>query len=194
MDTSYYQKRLKKVIKLMEKNSCLILMSPPIRLRSQDVYYPYRTSSHLIYLTGILQENIIFVLLSTGEKHIFAEKHSPKKEIWEGKRLSSQEIFEQLRFSAQEGDAHHDHNAFWHKLPFLIQNKNTIYWDYTNEPNDNQKILSLLNDIRKNLRGGCFAPTNLKNACCLLDELRLFKDSLEIKLMKKGCSYFCLRS
>ena len=140
MSITVYQKRFQKTLKLMEEDSCLILISPPGRLRSQDVYYPYRTSSNLIYLTGIFQENIIFVLSSTGEKHIFAEEHNTKKERWEGKYLNSQEIGDLLGFSYQNGDTCHDYNSFWTKLPNLIQNKNTIYWDYASEPEDNQKF------------------------------------------------------
>ena len=77
MDTSFYQKRLAKTLKKMEKDSCLILMSPPPRLRSQDVYYPYRASSNLIYLTGIFQENIIFVFIFNRRKTYFCGKIRP---------------------------------------------------------------------------------------------------------------------
>ena len=125
-------------------------------------------------------------LFSTGEKHIFAEKSDPKKERWEGKRLSASKIAENLSFSSKDGDECHDYHDFWNKLPKLIQNKNTIYWDYNNEPSHHQKILNLLSEMHKNLRGGDFGPTNLKHSSCLLDELRLFKDPAEIELMKKA--------
>ena len=184
MSSFIYQTRFKKVIKAMQEDSCLVLFSPPPRLRNQSIYYPYRTSSDLLYLTGISQENIIFVLCSTGEKHIFVEKHNPQKERWEGRRFTGKYIAEHLQFS--DNDDHHEYKDFWKTLPRLIENKNTLYWSYLNEPETHQKIIHLLNQMQENLRGGSFGPTNLKHSACLLNEIRLFKDSTEIQLMKKA--------
>ena len=186
MSAEIYQKRLHKLITCMEPDSCLILFSPEPSLRNQDVYYPYRSSSDILYLTGIHQQNIIFVLFSDGEKYIFSEKYNPKKERWEGKQLTGEQIAERLGFSEKE--THYMYEEFWEKIPQLIKKKRLLYWNFKNQEKLNQKILHLLNELRRDARGGNFFLDHLVHSASIIDEMRIFKDNFEISLMKKAAA------
>ena len=184
MNSKAHQRRLRNLTERMEVDSCLILFSPRPSVRNQDVHYPYRTSSDLLYLTGIPQENMIFVLFASGEKHIFIEEHDSKKERWEGRRLTGKDISEMLCFSKK--DVCHPYQDFWKKIPELIEGKRLLYWNFSNEAGLNQKFFGLLNRLRKKAYGDHFFLDHLVHSGSIIDEMRLFKDKTEINLMEKA--------
>ncbi len=184
MNPKRYQKRIHNLSKQMEPASCFILFSPKPCLRNQDVYYSYRTSSDILYFTGIDQDNIIFVFFSDGRKLIFSERSNSKRERWEGKCLSGEEIAKKLFFT--ERDSIYAYEDFWEKISAFIQKTRILYLDFNNQGKLNHKILSLVNELRKNARGGNFFLHNLIHSGSITDEMRLFKDKFEIKLMKKA--------
>ncbi len=184
MNSQIYKKRIHKLTKSMESESCLILFSPEPSLRNRDVYYPYRSSSDILYLTGINQKNIIFVLFSDGEKYIFSKKYNSKEERWEGKKLTGKQIAERLDFS--EKDAYHAYEEFWKKIPNMIRMKRLLYWDFNNQEKQNKKILALLNELRRDARGGNFFLNHLIHSASITDGMRIFKDKFEITLMRKS--------
>ena len=62
---------------------------PPHAVHSNDVEYPYRTSSDLIYLTGWTEAETVFVLRCCDGQWIsslFVQPKDTLKEIWEGRR------------------------------------------------------------------------------------------------------------
>ena len=67
----------------------LIIASPPFAVRSNDVGYRYRTSSDLLYLTGWIEPESVFVIRHDGKAWIsslFVQPQDTLKEIWEGRR------------------------------------------------------------------------------------------------------------
>ena len=71
------------------QDDLLVLASPPHAVHSNDVEYPYRTSSDLIYLTGWTEAESVFVMRYENNGWVSALFVQPKdtlKEIWEGRR------------------------------------------------------------------------------------------------------------
>ena len=66
-----------------------MLASPPHAVHSNDVEYPYRTSSDIIYLTGWTEAESVFVLRHEDGRWVsslFVQPKDTLKEIWEGRR------------------------------------------------------------------------------------------------------------
>ena len=57
-----FQARQDRLTSQFRHDDVLILSSPPHAVHSNDVEYPYRTSSDLIYLTGWTEAETVFVL------------------------------------------------------------------------------------------------------------------------------------
>lgn len=72
----------------------LILWSAPVRNYSLDVSYEYRQDSNLYYLTGLLQDDTMLVLMpgnATRKEILFIRDRNPVREHWSGRLLSHEE-------------------------------------------------------------------------------------------------------
>ena len=84
-----YAERQTRLTNQFRQDDVFILASPPHAVHSNDVEYPYRTSSDLIYLTGWTEPESVFVLRYAGEawvSSLFVQPKDTLKEIWEGRR------------------------------------------------------------------------------------------------------------
>ena len=61
-----YAERQTRLTNQFRQNDVFILASPPHAVHSNDVEYPYRTSSDLIYLTGWTEPESVFVVRNVG--------------------------------------------------------------------------------------------------------------------------------
>ena len=90
-----YRQRQEKLLEKLSQNSIVIIPTNPISKRSNDVGYPFRANSYMIYLCdwtypeGIL----VFTHESGGWKStLFVQPPDTKKEIWEGRRIGLDKI------------------------------------------------------------------------------------------------------
>ena len=179
-----YQNRMDQLIKKMENDSILILISATHKVRNQGIRYPYRNSSDLLYLTGINQGNIALVLTSSGQKYIFAEGYDPKRERWDGKQLTPEELADRLFFSKE--DKAFAYSELWNKISEVIIHRKVLYWSFNENSENRTKIFDLLNWLHANARGKKSAPLMIKHSGLLLDEMRLVKEDFEIDLMRQA--------
>ena len=56
-----FQQRQDRLTSQFRNDDVFVLASPPHAVHSNDVEYPYRTSSDLIYLTGCTEAESVFV-------------------------------------------------------------------------------------------------------------------------------------
>ena len=83
--------------RLMEKlgpDAMAIVWSAPTRVYSLDVDYEFRQDSHLLYLTGMTQEETILVLMPgnrTRKEILFTREPNPRREHWNGHILTKEE-------------------------------------------------------------------------------------------------------
>src|SRR5210317_973943 len=84
-----FRERQSRLISQFRKDDVLILASPPFAVHSNDVEYRYRTSSDLLYMTGLTEPETVFVIRHDGKNWIsslFVQPQDTLKEIWEGRR------------------------------------------------------------------------------------------------------------
>ena len=83
--------------RLMEKlgpDAMAIVWSAPTRVYSLDVDYEFRQDSHLLYLTGMTQEETILVLMpgnGTRKEILFTREPNQRREHWNGHILTKEE-------------------------------------------------------------------------------------------------------
>ena len=81
--------RQRRLTDQFRQDDVFILASPPHAVHSNDVEYPYRTSSDLIYLTGWTEPETVFVMRYKNDgwaSALFVQPKDTLKEIWEGRR------------------------------------------------------------------------------------------------------------
>ena len=83
--------------RLMEKlgpDALAIVWSAPTKVYSLDVDYEFRQDSHLLYLTGMTQEETILVLMPGNrarKEFLFVREPNPRREHWNGHILTQEE-------------------------------------------------------------------------------------------------------
>ncbi|HCX65360.1 MAG TPA: Xaa-Pro dipeptidase [Eubacteriaceae bacterium] len=93
MSTAIASKR-KKIYDHLDENTLFILFSGKSPHLSADSYYHYEPNRNFFYLTGISQENTIFVAIKSQKKteeYLFIEKNDPVVAKWTGKKLDKEE-------------------------------------------------------------------------------------------------------
>ena len=94
--------RRAKLMATLGPDAMAIVWSAPTKVYSLDVDYEFRQDSHLLYLTGLTQEETILVLMPgarTRKEILFVREPNPRREHWNGHVLTKEEA------SAQSGIA-----------------------------------------------------------------------------------------
>ena len=87
---SEYIARQERLFAELPESSVLIIPTNDRKIRSNDVSYPYRANSYMLYLCGWEEEEGVFVANNKSgnwETILFVSPRDTKKEIWEGKRI-----------------------------------------------------------------------------------------------------------
>ena len=87
---SEYLNRQKNVLDELPSESVLFIPTNPRAVRSNDVSYPFRASSYILYLCGWTEPDGIFVARKSSgnwKTILFVQPRDTKSEIWEGIRV-----------------------------------------------------------------------------------------------------------
>lgn len=94
-----YQHRRQRVLEHLSERSLLVVFSAEPRLRSGDVFYPYRQNSWMLYLTGAPEPGAVLLLSPRGielegkrvREVLFVPERNPRRELWEGAQMGPTE-------------------------------------------------------------------------------------------------------
>ena len=84
-----YRERQKRLLSQFDVGDLVIISSLPEATRSNDVHYPYRSSSDMLYMCGWTDpEATLMFYHEDGQwiSHIFVQPKDTLMEIWEGRR------------------------------------------------------------------------------------------------------------
>ena len=84
-----YISRQQRLFSQLRPNDLLIITAPHESTRSNDVHYPYRTSSDMLYLCGWEDPEAVFCAFNDDgiwKTTLFVQPKDILKEIWEGRR------------------------------------------------------------------------------------------------------------
>jgi Xaa-Pro aminopeptidase len=83
-----------RVMERLGPDAMLVLWSAPVQRYSLDIEYEYRQDSNLYYLTGLMQDETILVLMPGNQAQrevLFIKERNPALEHWRGRSLSAEE-------------------------------------------------------------------------------------------------------
>jgi len=179
-----YAKRRKQLMRMAGDDAIAILPSAPERIRSRDTHYPYRQDSDLLYLTGFPEPEAVLVLVP-GRKHgeviLFCRDRDPEREGWDGPRFGPEGAVE--AFGLDDAYPITDLDDI---LPGLLEGRSRVYYHFGRDQEFDLKLIGWLNRVRAMVRQGAQPPHEFLELGHLLDELRLFKDRDELRLMQRA--------
>jgi Xaa-Pro aminopeptidase len=158
-----HQKRRQELLSRLDDNALVIVCTNSELQRNADCTFPFRPDSSFWYLTGFTEPDAIAVF-SKNNYSIFLRPKDKTKEIWNGKRLGAE-----AAPSALLADNAYAIELFVDQLDSLINDDSVIYYD-------NSSTNTLAKDIAQ--------VDGIKSLLPYLSEMRLLKDSTEVKKMQ----------
>ena len=169
-----HQNRRKELLSKLDDNAVVIVSTNSEQKRNSDVNYPFRPDSNFWYLTGFIEPDAIAVF-SKNNYTIFLKPKDITKEIWNGLRLGVEMAPKTLLANNA-----YDVNTFLDKIESLLTSESSLYFDAPG--NSGWKDVSSTNKLNQSI------ALKFRNRTQLLDpylsEMRLIKDSTEIKHMQ----------
>ena len=144
----------------------------------------YHVGVDFYYLTQFPEPEAVAVLVPNreeGEFILFCRKRDPEREQWEGKRSGLKNAI------AEYGaDQAYEISELESILPDLLVNQSKVYTCTGRYPDFDQQLFGWINDIKARVRTGVHAPMEFLDLTYILHELRLFKRSEELRVMRRA--------
>jgi len=181
---SRYLRRRRQLMRMAGDDAILILPSAHERIRSRDTHFPFRQDSDFWYLTGFPEPEAVLVLVpgrAHGEALLFCRERDPEREGWDGPRFGPEGAVEAFGFDDAYPIADLDDI-----LPGLLEGRSRVYYHFGRDAEFDLKLIGWVNRVRAQVRLGAQPPHEFLELGHLLDEMRLFKDRDELKLMQRA--------
>ncbi len=161
-----------------------VIATAPERIRNRDVHYRYRPDSDFFYLTHFPEPEAVAVLCpgrEQGEFILFCRERDPERETWDGRRAGLQGAVD--LYDADDAFPFADLGEI---LPGLLENRSKVFCNVGSYPDFDMKLLGWVNEVKAKNRAGINAPNELVDLTHILHELRLIKQTDEVKVMKQA--------
>ena len=161
-----------------------LLPTAPELARNRDSDFPYRHDSYFYYLTGFSEPGAWLAIEASGKgskSTLFCRPKDLEREIWDGIRLGPDAAPAQLGV-----DAAFSIDALDEKMPQLLANQKAVWFPFATHKGLESQVDGWLNQVRARVRLGVECPQSQHDLCKLLDEMRLFKDSHEIAILRRA--------
>ena len=186
IENDEYRERQAKLFSDMPLKSAMIICANPQSTRSNDVHYPFRTNSDLLYLTGWLEEGAV-LFAKKIENHkpkviLFVKPNDVLKEIWEGRRLGTD--------GAKKTSPIDDARSIDELEEFInseIRDVSEIFHQMNKNTKLDELLLSLISERSREKQKHGDGPIKITDPTNILSELRLIKSDKEINLLKHAC-------
>lgn len=177
-----FRARQARLFSQLRPNDLLIITAPHESTRSNDVHYPYRTSSEMMYLCGWEDPDAVFCAFNEeGEwkSLLFVQPKDLLKEIWEGRRPGVEGAVKDWPI-----DIAYPHDELDDNLSQLLVQCSRVFVKLGVDEN----IDSLVeNEMKRNSRARQkfgTGPVSIVDPSSQINELRLRKSDGEIAIMR----------
>jgi Xaa-Pro aminopeptidase len=184
MKQSEFKKRRKQLMQRIGKGNIALLGSSSTKVRNRDVHYPYRQDSDFYYLTGFSEPDALAVFIpgrEQGEYILFCREFDETKALWEGAHAGLEGATG--HYQADDAFPIDDLDDI---LPGMLENKHKVFYPMGRDSDLDHHLLDWINHIKSQSRSGLVAPGELVSLEHILHEMRLFKSTEEIKLMRRA--------
>jgi len=179
-----FSRRRKTLMEHMEPNSIAVVPSAAIHIRNRDADYSFRQDSDFYYLTGFNEPHCVLVLVpgrAHGETVMFCRERDTEKEIWDGYIAGPDGAC--ADYGLDDAFPIDDIDDI---LPGLIEGTERVYYAMGKNSDFDRQVMDWVNTIRAKVRAGATPPGEFLDLDHYLHDMRLFKSSAELRIMKKA--------
>ena len=177
-----FARRRRALMKQMGRDSIAVLPAAPVRLRNNDVEYPYRQDSDFQYLTGFDEPEAVAVLVpgrAQAEYILFVRERDPERETWDGRRAGPSGA--KRDYGADDAFPASDMDEI---LPGLLENRERVFYTMGAYADFDQRVVGWVNGLRTQARNGRHPPLEFVALDHVLHDMRLFKSRAEIEYIR----------
>ena len=179
-----FEKRRRKLAKLIGKDGIAVIPTASTRVRSRDTDYPYRPDSDFYYFTGFSEPNAVMILAPGREDGSFIlclREKNPLTEIWDGHMEGLNGVKKNY-----EADQSFDIEDLETILSSLFLGRQKVFFTLGQEEVLDKILMKSFKTVRAGQRRGGVVPSEIQALEPLVHEMRLIKSKYEIGLMKKS--------
>ncbi len=179
-----FEKRRRKLAKLIGKDGIAVIPTASTRVRSRDTDYPYRPDSDFYYFTGFSEPNAVMILAPGREDGSFIlclREKNPLTEIWDGHMEGLNGVKKNY-----EADQSFDIEDLETILSSLFLGRQKVFFTLGQDEALDKILMKSFNAVRAGQRRGGVVPSEIQALEPLVHEMRLIKSKYEIGLMKKS--------
>ena len=178
-----YAQRRQALAQQLGPGGIALIPTAPMRSRNRDSEYPYRHDSYFYYLCGFTEPHAWLLITAEGHTTLLCQPKDLEREIWDGYRLGPQAAPQAL--GVQAAASSHELDTL---LPGLLENRQTVWFPFAMHDGLSQRIDGWLSKVRARVRFGALCPSQQRDLCGLLDEMRLVKDAHELDIMRRAAN------
>ena len=186
MKQSEFKKRRKLLMQRVGKGNIALISSADVRIRNRDVDYPFRQDSDFYYLTGFNEPDALAVFIpgrEQGEYILFCREFDKKKALWEGAHSGLEGATK--HYAADDSFPIDDVDEI---LSGMLENQNKVFYPMGRDSDLDHSLQAWIKHIRSQSRSGVVAPAEIASIEPILHEMRLFKSSAELELMRRAAN------
>ena len=166
--------------------SALVLQAGRLQFKSGDTEYRFRTSSEFQYLVGWGEPDAVLVLRAHADDDrfvLFVPSRQPDIEVWTGARLGVEGACDRLG-----ADAAYPLEELEQRLPDLLNGADHLFTRLGVNAEMDRLITRTLVKARSRAGRTGGGPTGVQDPGLVLDDLRLFKEDIELELIREACA------
>lgn len=177
-----YKARQHRLTSQLRPNDVLIVCAAEESTHSNDVHYPYRTMSEMLYFVGWTEPEAVFVLRCVEGSWIstlFVQPKDTLKEIWEGRRPGVEGALEHWPI-----DESHSVNEMTDILSSFVDESHRVLLRTGVRSDIDEFIRSAIERRDRSRQHFGTGPISLEDPSARIAELRLRKSAAEIEQMR----------
>ena len=183
---SEYRGRQSRFLDKIPQDSLVIIPTNPNSIRSNDVQYPFRASSYMLYLCGWTDPESVLMAKHTGNDWIvslFVQPNDTTAEIWEGRRIGIEGA--SARWPIDEAHSLAQMNEI---VKAALTESNGVYLIQKLNDDIDQIVDEAMTSKSRQRNTYGMGPISLVDPSSILDEMRMCKSEAEIEVMQKSAN------
>ncbi len=189
---SVYAARRARLREMLTGNGVFVLFTNPLYARNNDVDFPFRADSNMLYLTGLREPDAALIMAPSGisvngkivKEVLFVNPRSPGAEAWTGYRLGPDRA--KAALAMEEVLPNSSFADVISKLKPPFDEVRLVSPAYEPGAKDALKVMQTsFEDWKQQMGSGLKADRRMG---ATLGAMRFVKDAEEIGLLRKACS------
>ena len=177
-----YKRRVARLTSQLRPGDLLILPASPMAVHSNDVQYPYRAQSDVLYFVGWDEPDAVFTVHheeGSWVSTLFVQPKDTLKEIWEGRRPGVEGALEGWAI-----DRAHSTHDIGNQLSTMLSNASRVLLRTGIRPEIDTIVVDAVQRRDRARQHFGTGPVTMEDPSARIAELRLRKSSAEIDQMR----------